>query len=136
MRCKRDIKTRKITKYKVRLNVHSGQQECGINYFDTYAPVVTWSSIHLILVMAILNACATRQVDFVMVYPQGDIEYNLYMHLPHRVQMADGLRGNHVLKFLKNIYGQKQARRVWYNHLKDELLKIGRHRLSHERLEK
>ena len=90
MKRKRDIKTRKVTKYKARLNVHGGQQEYRVNYFDTYAPVVTWTSVRLILVMAILNAWATRQVDFVMAYPQADIEFDLYMHLPHGVQMADG----------------------------------------------
>eukprot|EP00957_Ditylum_brightwellii_P144037 10975346-Ditylum_brightwellii.AAC.1 len=44
MKQKRDIKTRQVTKYKTRLNVHGGQQEYGINYFDTYVPVVTWTS--------------------------------------------------------------------------------------------
>eukprot|EP00957_Ditylum_brightwellii_P134926 10287401-Ditylum_brightwellii.AAC.1 len=61
MKQKRDIKTRHITKYKVRLNVHGGQQQCGINYFDTYVLVVTWTSVKLILVVAILNAWAIRQ---------------------------------------------------------------------------
>eukprot|EP00957_Ditylum_brightwellii_P170661 12990708-Ditylum_brightwellii.AAC.1 len=61
MKQKRDIKTREITKYKARLNVHGGQQQYRINYFDTYVPVVTWASVRLILVIAILNAWATRQ---------------------------------------------------------------------------
>eukprot|EP00957_Ditylum_brightwellii_P032649 2475082-Ditylum_brightwellii.AAC.1 len=60
MKQKMDIKTRQITKYKARLNVHGGQQQYRINYVDTYAPVVTWSSVRLILAMAILNAWATR----------------------------------------------------------------------------
>eukprot|EP00957_Ditylum_brightwellii_P201193 15324526-Ditylum_brightwellii.AAC.1 len=75
--------------------------------------------------MAILNAWATRQVDFVMAYLQADIEFDLYTHLPHGWQISDGSRGTHVLKFLKNVYGQKQAGSVGYNHLKDGLLKIG-----------
>eukprot|EP00957_Ditylum_brightwellii_P158611 12072727-Ditylum_brightwellii.AAC.1 len=79
----------------------------------------------MILAVAILNAWATRQVDVAMAYPQVDIEFDLYMHLPHRVQMSDGSRGIHVLKLLKNVYGQKQAGRVWYNHLKEGLLMIG-----------
>eukprot|EP00957_Ditylum_brightwellii_P187913 14307507-Ditylum_brightwellii.AAC.1 len=62
--------------------------------------------------MAILNAWATRQVDFIMAYPKADIEFDLYMHLPHGVQMSDGSRGTHVLKLLKNVFGQKQASRV------------------------
>eukprot|EP00957_Ditylum_brightwellii_P144572 11012538-Ditylum_brightwellii.AAC.1 len=125
MKRKRDIKTKQITKYKPRLNVHGGQQQYRIHYFDTYAPVVTWTLVRLILVVAILDAWATRQVDFVMTYAQADIEFDLYMNLPKGVQVSDRSRGTHVLKLLKNVYGQKQADRVWYNHLKDRLVKIG-----------
>eukprot|EP00957_Ditylum_brightwellii_P048619 3689390-Ditylum_brightwellii.AAC.1 len=60
-----------------------------------------------------------------MAYPQADIELDLYMYLPHGVQMADGSRGTPVLKLLKNVYGQKQAGRVRYHHLKEGLEKIG-----------
>eukprot|EP00957_Ditylum_brightwellii_P077613 5898011-Ditylum_brightwellii.AAC.1 len=69
MKHKKDNKTRKVTNYKARINVHDGQQQYGINYFDTHAPVVTWPSVRLILVLAILNSWATRQADFVMAYP-------------------------------------------------------------------
>eukprot|EP00957_Ditylum_brightwellii_P132046 10068010-Ditylum_brightwellii.AAC.2 len=62
--------------------------------------------------MAVLNAWATRQVKFVMAYPQADTEFDLYMHLPHGVQMADGSRVTHVLKLLKNVYRQKQSGRA------------------------
>eukprot|EP00957_Ditylum_brightwellii_P044644 3384721-Ditylum_brightwellii.AAC.1 len=51
-------------------------------------------------------------MDFVMAYPQADINFDLYMHLPHGVQMSDGSRGTHVLRLLKNLYGQKQAGRT------------------------
>eukprot|EP00957_Ditylum_brightwellii_P137548 10486078-Ditylum_brightwellii.AAC.1 len=44
MKRKQDIKTQKIYRHKARLNVHGGQQEYGISYVDTYAPVVTWPS--------------------------------------------------------------------------------------------
>jgi hypothetical protein len=38
---KRDLTTNKIIKHKARLNLHGGKQVYGINYFETYAPVVT-----------------------------------------------------------------------------------------------
>jgi hypothetical protein len=79
MKRKRDIKTQKVNKYKARLNVHGGKQEYAINYFETYAPVVTWFSIRLLLVLSILNKWYTRQVDFILAYPQADIEFDMYM---------------------------------------------------------
>ena len=45
MKCKRDIKTREVYKWKARLNVHGGKQEYAVNYFETYSPVVTWATV-------------------------------------------------------------------------------------------
>ena len=54
MRQKRNLTTNEITKYKARLNVHGGKQTFGVNYFETYAPVVTWFAIRLLFHFAIL----------------------------------------------------------------------------------
>ena len=40
MKRKRDLISRKIYKWKARLNVHGGQQEKFVNYNNTYLPVV------------------------------------------------------------------------------------------------
>jgi hypothetical protein len=47
------------------------------------------------------------------------------MNLPKVIQMVNGNRNIHVLKLLKNVYGQKQAGRVWNKHLTSGLVKIG-----------
>jgi hypothetical protein len=47
------------------------------------------------------------------------------MELPKGIEMADGSRKTHVLKLLKNLHGQKQAGRVWNQHLVRGLIKIG-----------
>jgi hypothetical protein len=61
--------TRRVTKHKARLNFHSGKQEFGTNYYETYAPVVTWFAIWLLIVFGILFNWVLCQVDFVMAYP-------------------------------------------------------------------
>ena len=45
MRQKRCIVTGKVRKYKARLNAHGGQQAHVINYWETIAPVVKWTTI-------------------------------------------------------------------------------------------
>ncbi|EJK66940.1 hypothetical protein THAOC_12086, partial [Thalassiosira oceanica] len=62
MRRKRNLTTNEITKYKARLNVHGGMQTYGLNYTETYAPVVTWFSIRLLLIIAIMQNWTVRQV--------------------------------------------------------------------------
>ena len=42
MCCKRNLMTNKVTKHNVRVNLPGGKQTYRINYFETYAPVVTW----------------------------------------------------------------------------------------------
>ena len=66
-----------------------------------------------------------RQIDFVLAYPQADIEIPLYMKLPAGIVVKNAHRSTHVLKLRKNLYGQKQASRVWFNHLSEKLLSIG-----------
>ncbi len=41
MQCKQVLTTGRVTKDKARLNLHGRKQEFGMNYYDTYAPVVT-----------------------------------------------------------------------------------------------
>jgi hypothetical protein len=55
MKRKRDIKTREIKKWKARLNVDGSHMHKGKHYWETYAPVVSWQSIRLLLTMSALH---------------------------------------------------------------------------------
>jgi hypothetical protein len=90
MQCKQDLITGKVTKHKARLNLHSGKQEFVTNYYKTYAPVVTWFTIRLLIVFGILFDWALCQVDFVMAYPQAPIEMDMYMELPTGIHTKHG----------------------------------------------
>jgi Reverse transcriptase (RNA-dependent DNA polymerase) len=93
MRRNRDIATRKVTKWKARLNLHGGKQQKGIDYWETYAPVASWASIRLIMYLAVLKSWLimylvvlkswyTRQLDFVLAFSQAPVETVLYMEIP------------------------------------------------------
>jgi hypothetical protein len=125
MRQKRRIKTKEIYKWKARLNIHGGQQEYGVNYCETFAPVVTWISICLIL--SIILCWDTRKIDFILAYPQAPIETPLFMEIPKGINMEGAEQGTSdcVLELKMNLYGQKQAGRVWYKHLTGGLEKLG-----------
>jgi hypothetical protein len=77
------------------------------------------------IIFGIIFCWALCQVDFFMAYPQTPIEMDIYMELPQGIQTAHGDSKDHVLKLEKNIYGQKQAGRVWNSFLVDKLLSIG-----------
>lgn len=125
MRRKRNLTTNEITKYKARLNIHGGKQTYGVNYFDTYAPVVTWFAIRLIIIFAVSLKYCLKQVDFVMAFPQAPIENDMYMELPAGIRTKHGNSKDYVLQIVANLYGQKQGGRVWNQYLVDKLKSLG-----------
>jgi len=125
MRRKQDLTTNDVKSHKARLNLHGGKQIYGMNYYKTYAPVVTWFAIRLIIIFGIMFCWALRQVDFVMAYPQAPIEEDIYMEVPQGIDTATGNSKDMVLKLLKNIYRQKPAGCVWNSYLVEKLASIG-----------
>jgi hypothetical protein len=55
-----------ITKYKARLCAHGGQTVQGIHYDSSYSPVVSWTTIRLLLTLTLVLGWFTRQIDFVL----------------------------------------------------------------------
>jgi hypothetical protein len=59
----------------------------------------------------------TRQIDFVLAFPQADVECDLFMELPRGLVFEGVDRSTHCVKLIKNLYAQKQAGRVWNDYL-------------------
>ena len=124
MKRKRRIKTREVYKWKARLNIDGSKQKKGINYWETFAPVATWASIRTIILMALQQGWKTKQIDFVLAYTQADVECDMYMRIPRGFEV-EGEDQDYVIKLKKNLFGQKQAGRVWNQHLVGKLKEIG-----------
>jgi hypothetical protein len=77
MRCKRDITSNEIKKYKACLNLNGRKQEYSMNYYETYAPVVTWVSICLLSVIGICSGWSLCQCNFIVAYPQVPIKCDM-----------------------------------------------------------
>jgi hypothetical protein len=122
MKRKRRLTTNEVYKHKARLNVHGKQQELGVIYWETYNPVVTWASIRLLLILTLMYDWKTMQIDFVLEYPQAEVECDIYMRIPKDFTLKGKDRSTHVLKLVKNLYGQKQAGRIWNKYLHEKLV--------------
>jgi hypothetical protein len=84
--------------------------------------VVNWFSIRLTLVLSLVYQWKTRQIDFVLAFPQANVECELYMELPRGLIFEGCHRDTHCLKLLKNLYGQKHAGHVWHEYLVEGLI--------------
>ena len=65
MQFNQNLTTNEVIKHKARLSIHGGKQQFSMNYFDTYAPVVTWFAICIMIVFSMLFGWAMHQIDFV-----------------------------------------------------------------------
>ena len=113
-----------LNKYKARLCCHGGQQQWGVNYWDTYAPVVSWSSIRILMTIAKLHNFHTKSVDFLQAYPQAELKSTIFLRSPPGVELATN-NEEMVLQLIRNLYGLKDAGRTWYEHLTDGLDAMG-----------
>ena len=112
-----------LIKHKARLCAHGGQQTEGVTYWDTFAPVVNWNTLRIFLTLAMIKNWKARSVDFVLAYPQADLNKDIYMRIPKGFSVS--APGDYLLKLKKNVYGLKDAGRTWHEHLKKGLLDRG-----------
>lgn len=125
MRRKRDARTGEIKKYKARLNIDGSRMRYGEHYNETYSPVASWNSVRMLLTMTAVHGWHTKQIDFVQAFAQAPAEKTLYMKVPAGVKIdGEGDAKDYVLKIHRNIYGQKQAGRVWNKFLTNKLTKV------------
>jgi hypothetical protein len=106
-----------LNKHKARLCAHGGQQTWGQDYLGTYALVVTWASIRLLLIAAKIHGLKSKSIVFVLAFPQTDLDMPVYTELPAGVNptnVSDGDRRRYDLKLNKSLYGIKQAGNNWF----------------------
>eukprot|EP00978_Attheya_sp_CCMP212_P021713 scaffold63791_cov41-Attheya_sp.AAC.1 len=109
-----------------RLNVHGGKQTKGVDFWETYSPMVTWNSICTFMTLALVNNWHTRQLDFVLAYPQADVECDMYMEISRGFKLPAGKNSkDYALKLRRNLYGSRQASRVWSQYLTKGLIARG-----------
>lgn len=90
---------------------------------DTFAPVVMWSTIRLVLYFTLFFDLTTRCIDFSNAFVQAELKEPIFVHLPRGFHSTDG--NDVCLKLKKSLYGISQAPKLWFEHLKLKLEKRG-----------
>lgn len=110
-----------LDRYKACLVAKGFNQQAGIDYAETFSPVIKIAIVRLILGVATIKSWSIQKLDVNNAFLQSNLTD--YMSQPPRFVCAD--QPNHVYRLRKAIYGLKQAPCAWYMELKAYLLSVG-----------
>jgi histone deacetylase 1/2 len=98
-------------------------QQHGIDYGDTFSPVVKPATVRLVLSLAISRGWCLHQVDVSNAFLHGFLSEDVYMQQPPGFE--DARYPSYVCKLQRSIYGLKQSPRAWYARLSQRLHELG-----------
>ena len=70
-----------LTKHKSRLFAHGVIQQWGVNYWETYAPVVNWISARFIIYISIIHEFQSIPIDCILAFPQDELYVDVFKGL-------------------------------------------------------
>ena len=111
-----------VKKFKARFCARGDQQLEGIDFFETYAPVVQWTTVRLMLILEILLQLKSKQGDVTAAFVHANLEENEKVY----VRMPLGFRQQgKVLKLKKTLYGLRQSPRSFWKYLTKTMVACG-----------
>ncbi|GJW70166.1 retrovirus-related pol polyprotein from transposon TNT 1-94 [Tanacetum coccineum] len=110
-----------VSRNKARLVAQGYNQQEGIDYDETYAPVARLESIRILLAYACALDFKLFQMDVKSAFLNGFINKEVYVAQPSG--FIDFEKPDHVYKLKKALYGLKQEPKAWYDRLKAFLIK-------------
>ena len=110
-----------LQRRKARLVAHGFDQIEGIDYFDTFNPVVHPVTIRTFLALVVSHKWSVQQLDVNNAFLNGDLQELVYMQQPYGFTTSF----MKVCRLNKAIYGLKQAPHAWHHKLSSTLVNLG-----------
>uniref|UniRef100_A0AAV1TT31 Polyprotein n=1 Tax=Peronospora matthiolae TaxID=2874970 RepID=A0AAV1TT31_9STRA len=111
-----------VEKYKARLVAKGFKQKYGIDYTETFSPVVKYVTLRMVIAITKYFDWPLDQLDVVTAFLYGVMKEKVYCVIPEGVEMDGDFD---CLELVKAIYGLKQASRVWNETFDEFVCSIG-----------
>lgn len=109
-------------RYRARLVAKGFTQKAGIDYQETFSPVIRHSTLRLLFALAVQLDMDITHLDVTTAFLNGYLKENIFMHLPEGFPVC---QPNKVLKLKKAVYGLKQSSLAWYERVEEVLCNSG-----------
>jgi hypothetical protein len=101
----------KILKFKARVCARGDQQTFEVDYHETFAPTLRYTTLRVLLSLACSLDLEIEQFDVVTAFLNADVDEDIYMHPPPGLEGTSSHGQRLVCKLKRSLYGIKQAPR-------------------------
>lgn len=112
-----------LDRYKARWVLRGFTQRPGIDFDETFSPIVKPTTVHTVLSLAVSRDWPIHQLDVKNAFLHGTLQETVYCTQPPG--FVDPAHPDMVCHLNKSLYGLKQAPRAWYSRFATFLLSIG-----------
>ncbi|KAH9160754.1 hypothetical protein LEN26_001717 [Aphanomyces euteiches] len=113
---------REVEKFKARSVARGFSQRYGVDYTETFSPVIKQQSVRLLLALGLHFNVDVIHMDVPQAYVKAGLDTEIYMEIP---ALVPGDPETQALRLLKSLYGLKKSGRMWHADIDATLLEIG-----------
>ncbi|KAJ8737027.1 hypothetical protein PYW07_000298 [Mythimna separata] len=120
---KKKLNSEGDVRYRARLVAKGFTQLKGIDFNETFSPVLRYSTFRLLIALSVKLDLKMNHLDVPTAFLNGFLDETVFMEIPECSEFQNC--NNKVLKLKKAVYGLKQSARAWHIRVEDCLLKLG-----------
>jgi hypothetical protein len=112
-----------LDRYKAHWVLRSFTQRPGVDYDETFSPVIKPATVRTVLTLTISRGWLVHQLDFKNVFLHGTLSETIYCS--QSADFVDPVHPQLVCRLNKSLYGLKQASWAWNHGFTSYLVSLG-----------